>query len=322
MTTQYAQGLFVLVPNTITDAMFVSSTVAEPDPNKVMPDGAVGEVAWSVTNHAAGKRVVRATTHSRYRANQAVANTVTTPPENDLVNWTREAPTNKWAAFDDQANTKVTAPSGYSILLQPGTFTDVEFFALDNVDEIAIQILDEPGGNVVYSQVLATDEFLGADPHWAFYFAGPVQGSSLSVAGLEPYPDAEVTITFTSYDAQPLAVGVIAFGSYEFLGFAQYGFSAVRRNFGWSDNDKYGNTIDYPGLKGKDLKGTALVDDVYQVNGIDALLERLLDVNAVYVPSLQPEYRYLKTYGRIKPASIEAAGVSHALVTIEIEGRI
>lgn len=311
-------SLFVLVPNQIAD--LTVSTIAEPDPNKVMPDGSVGEVAWvSATSYSENQRVIRTQTHRVYRCIAAVSGT--TAPENDPFHWFDEGPTNKWAWHDSQASTQTISTSPYTITCNPGICTDLEFFGLSNVYEIGVEVKDETGGTVVFEQTITTEEYSGSDPHWSFYFDGPSVGNTASITGIPVYSDCEVSITLTSYDGNDLGIGLIGFGSYEYLGMPEIGFEAVYRDYGYTDVDRWGNSVRTPGKKAKDLRGSALLD-IYEVNGVDATVRRLLDAGAVFVPSTDTQFRFLKTWGMIKPASIQAFETTHAMITIEVEGLI
>jgi hypothetical protein len=322
MTTEatQAQGMFTLEPAVISDAAYIASPVAEPDTTRLMGDGSTGEVAWvSGTDYPQNKRVIRTATHRVYRDTMGGVSSVA--PEVDPVRWFDEGPTNKWAAFDALAGTQTAAASPAVFTVRPGVCTDAEFFGLSNVDTVRVQMWDEPGGNLVYDELFSTEEYPGADLHWPMYFEPPYQGNTLSVEGLPVWPGCEVTVTLSSYDAAALGIGLLAFGSYQYLGMAQFGFRAVYRDYGYTTTDKWGNSTRTAGAKGKDLRGDAVLD-LFEANGLDATLRRLLDVGAIYVPARQPEYRFLKTWGRLKPADITAAGPTHALVSYEIEGNI
>ena len=320
MSTTATSGMNALVPVGITAANYIASAVAEPDTTRTMGDGTVGEVEWLTgTNYPLNKRVILAATHRVYRDTAGGVSTVS--PHLDPVRWFDEGPTNKWAWTDAQVATATVAPSPASFTVRPGVVTDIELFGLGNVDEVRVEMWSSPGGAKVFDELYSTEELAGSDPHWALYFLPPAQGETLSVPGLPVWPDCEVTVTVGSFSAQPVSVGLLALGSYEYLGLAQFGFEVVYRDYGYSITDKWGNTARKKGAKGKDLRGSALLE-VGEVNGVDRVMRRLLDVGAIYVPSLEQNYRYMKTWGLLKPSSIQAAGPGHAIVSYDIEGNI
>lgn len=308
----------VLVPNEI--STIVASSIAQPDPLKVMPNGDVGEVVWVTgTTYAVDDRVILTSTRRTYR--DTVGGVSNRSPDVDPLRWFDEGPTNQWAWADAQAATSVISASPYTLTVEPGAISDIELYGLTNVDTVAIEMLETTAGPVVFSETFTTDEYASADPHWSFYFDGPEQGETISIPGLPVYPGCRVSITLTSYDGQPLQVGLIAFGSYESLGIGTFGFEAIYRDYGYTDTDRWGNTVRVPGAKAKDLRGTAFMN-ASEANGVASTVRRLLDRGAIYVPSPNPEHRFLKTWGLIKPARIQAAGPTHAIVDIEVEGLI
>lgn len=318
MTT--TNGFYALVPIKITDARYSSSTVAEPDPTKLMGDGTTGETVWVTgTNYPVSKRVILTSTHRVYR--DLVGGVSNTSPHLDPLRWYDEGPTNKWAWADSQATTQTFCPSGSSFTVQPGSFNVIEFFSLSNVDTVHVEMWDAPGGNLIYDESLTTEEINGTDPHWGLYFVAPDQGDTLQFAGLPVYQDGQVKITLSSNDGLSIGVGLIAFGSYEYLGIGMVGFESVYRDYGYSVTDKWGNTQRVVGAKGKDLRGSVYMS-VQDANGVDRTIRNLLDVGAIYSPSQLENYRYLKTWGLLKPATIQAAGSNHVIMSIEIEGYI
>lgn len=314
--------LEVLIPNTIASAQLITSPAAEPDATKVMPDGSVGEVDW--VSHPSNvlpinTRRIRSSTHRVYR--DTTGGISTTAPENDPVRWFDEGPTNRWALFDTLMSTKTTVASPATWVLDPGAASDMEIMGLVNVGDVRLQVLDAPAGTLVHDQTQSTEEFLSEDPHWEFYFVGPRLGSSLSFSGLPINPLSRVTVTASSYNGEPLGIGIMAFGVYEYMGLSQYGFETVRRNYAYEDVDQWGNEIYRAGLKAKDLRGTALIE-VNEGNAIDQLMEALLDVGAIYRVTRIVELRYLKTWGRLQPATIRSEGPAHASVGIDVRGKI
>lgn len=311
-------GASALVPNPITSTNYISSSVAEPDATRLMGDGTTGEVAWNAaTAYTRDQRVIRTTTHRTYR--RISAGTTATAPENDPLTWFDEGPTNKWAWADALASSRTITASPANFVVRPGTSPNVEIYGLRNVDTVQVEMWDAPGGNLVYDETFLTDEYPGSDLHWQLYFIAPVQGRSVSITDLPVFPNGEIRVTLSSYNGQPVEVGLIAFGSYEYLGLAQFDFQAIHRSNSFSETDRWGNTTRIPGAKGKDLRGSALVD-IEDANGVDATLEALLDKGAVYVVSQKVEHRFLKTWGVIRPSTVTAAGPNHAFVSLDIEG--
>lgn len=310
-------SLFALIPNRIAGAALAASSVPEPDASHILGDG-TGEAIWITgTNYPINKRIIRTQTQRVYRDTTGGVSNVA--PELDPVRWFDEGPTNRWAPFDAQASTQTLTNSPYTFTVRPGAYTDAEFFGLSNVSEIDIEI-EDPVAGIVYSATFGLDEYIGADPHWELYFEAPRFGRSLSVSGLPVYPGADTRVTMRSPSGQ-LRVGLAAFGIYRFLGLAQFGFRTKYRDYGYTITDKWGKSTRVPGAKAKDLVGTALIKP-FEANGVDNTINALLDSGAVYVPSRLPQHRYLKTWGLIQPAEIEATDAAHCIVSVEVQGLI
>lgn len=313
-------SLTALIPRPIADAQLVACSVAEPDPTRVMRDGTVGEVVWvSGTTYATGDRVARLNVHRVFKRT-AVAGSSTALPESSPILWVDEGPTNRWAWADGLVATPIQGASPLTLTVRPGVFTDIELHGLANVDLVTVSVLDSPAGSEVFRLETSTDEYASSDPHWSFYFDGPMQGYTLAVPGVPLHPEAQVTLTLESYNGQPVGAGLIGFGSFEDLGLPQIGFEAIYRDFSYEEVDAWGYVTRRPGLKGKDLRGSCILGTAL-ANGVDATVRRLLDVGAVFAVSQAAQYRFLKTWGQIRPARMQAAE-THVVVEIEVEGRI
>lgn len=104
----------VLVPYLISDALLISSSVAETDQPEWVSD----------TSYAADTLVMRASRHRVYR--RITAGGGTTPPEADTTVWQDIGPTSRWAMFDGAVGTATTASGSISVSLAiPGPTDDV-----------------------------------------------------------------------------------------------------------------------------------------------------------------------------------------------------
>ena len=316
-----ASGLYALIPNVITPARLITSPVPMPDPAKMTPDGVTGEVEWvSGSTVAQNARRIRSSTRRIYRDTQGGA-AGTTPPENNPIRWFDEGPVNQWAWADALASTATTAACPAVWTIDPGAATAVELFGLVNVDTVRLQVYDAPGGTLVYDNTLDTELYTDVDPQWQLDFEPPGQGRSVSFLGLDIGPDARCVVTVSSYDGQPVGVGLLAFGSYIYLGAAQFGFELSWTNYSRTNVDDYGNEVYVKGLKSKNLRGDAYLT-LPEAGAVADAFESLQDVGAIYSVTTLTEYRHLTTWGRLRPATIVAAGPSHAIVSIEIQGKI
>lgn len=311
--------LDVLVPNEITPARLITSPIPEPDPARVMPDGTVGEVVWTIGADVT-RDARRARTETRRVYRDGVGGVSSTAPENDPIRWFDEGPTNRWALFDAQLSTRTQAPSPSTWVLEPGAATDIEMLGLKNVGEVRVQIHETAGGPLLYDETRSTELYYAEDPHWDFYFSGPGLGNSLSFGDLTINPDSRVTVTISSFDGEPMEIGLLAFGVYEKLGVSQYGFEVTHRNYAYEEVNAWGVEEYRPGLKAKDLRGSAQIA-LTDANAAEALLSSLLDSGGVFRVTRITELAFMKTWGRLQPATIRPDGPNLATVTIEVRGK-
>lgn len=104
----------VLVPYLISDALLLSSSVAEAD----QPEWVSG------ASYAADALAMRSSRHRVYR--RITAGGGTTPPEADTTVWQDIGPTNRWAMFDGAVGTATAASGSISVSLSiTGTADDV-----------------------------------------------------------------------------------------------------------------------------------------------------------------------------------------------------
>lgn len=272
----------------VTDAMLVTSTIAE-------PDTAAGEVLWNpATNYAADARAIRTSTHRVYRC--LVPGVNATPPEDAPNRWDDERPTNRWAWADQVSDTQATADGEWSITLNAGAVSEIGFLNLSNVDEIQVEAWDQPGGTLVVDQLVSTEEYTGSDPEWDFWFGIPRQGNLVVLFDLPPSLDGQVRLTFRSYDGAQLGVGLVGLGQAQQMGFATMDYQVRHRNFSRIRDDEYGNTTIRRGKTAKDISGENIID-IDDANAVEAFIGDHIAQPGIYIPSRLIEHRFLITYG-------------------------
>jgi hypothetical protein len=107
--TEQSSTLQLLQPVALTDAMLVSSTVAEAD-----------YAAWATgTTYALGARVLKAGTHRVFES--AVEGNLGNDPTGDSGKWFDIGPTNRWAMFDESLGTSTTATGTIKVSVAAGT---------------------------------------------------------------------------------------------------------------------------------------------------------------------------------------------------------
>ena len=154
--------MFYIVPITITDAMLVSSSVAETD-----------YTAWSAgTAYSVGNRVMRAVAGVHANFERLVAGTTATAPENDPINWVRVGPTNRWAMLDGAVGTSTSGTASISVTLTPGVVRGLALLDLDVEGVTVTMVVD---GDTVYTRVIDPVGSQEDVDSWYAYFFEAIQ---------------------------------------------------------------------------------------------------------------------------------------------------
>ena len=219
---------YMIVPATITDAMLVSCTVAEP---------AAGETAWdAATAYTVGQEAIRATTHRKYK--RVAAGTTATEPENDITNWLDIGATNRWAQFDRKVGSKTTGTTSVTTVIKPGS---AEGLALLDVvgTSVDVTVREATGGAVVYARSVSLDDSVVASVY-DWMYGEYTQRLNVVLTDLPgQYPSSEITVTVNSTSGG--AIGVLAAGRVHALGATEYGAGAGIINWGKVTDDGFGN---------------------------------------------------------------------------------
>lgn len=308
-----------LPPSIITAAELTDSSVAEPDPSAAgpwWPETPGGEAAWVTgTNYAAGSRVVRTTTHRVYFDTMGGLSTVA--PEKDPVRWQDERPSNRWAWNDLRTSTQTLAASPYSHKVKPGAISDVEVRGLSNVDQVRVQVWDEPGGALVFDQTAST-MFWPGDPWVSYYFDLPYQRWRVRFSGLPSIATCEVQLTLTSSDGNAIGVAMVAYGRFSDLGCAEMEFELKLRSYGSADADEYGTTTIKDGIVVRDLSGSVSVD-AFSANRVVDFLELHRNRVCVWEVSEDTLFDYLSTVG-VADVSIRPRSAMEAQLNLNVQG--
>ncbi|GAB4207988.1 MAG: hypothetical protein Fur0019_13180 [Tibeticola sp.] len=299
----------VIIARDVTDAMLLSCSVPEPD---------AGEVAWvSGTTYALGARVFRQTTHRIYE--RAAAGGGTTPPEDDPVNWFEVGPTNRWAALDDKVGTRtLSASAPLSFTFAPGAIGGIGLFDLAG-SQVTVQMLDRPGGVVVYSRTVALDVTeITSFYEWLFGDAGPQTRFDVVLTDLPAHwPDCVLSIAVGSQTSA--GVGAIKFGPLFEIGETRFGASASIIDFSKKEKDAFGNWEVVEG----DFARKATISVLVNAERFDIVYRSLAAVRArlaVWVASSDVRYAPLTVLGFFKDFSITADYATQSLCALEIEG--
>lgn len=309
--------LTVLKPIPITNAMLISSTVAE---NDGVADG--GAIAHSPTTaYVADNRCMSPVTHLIYEC--VTANTGKDPT--DLNNqfgtpiyWRVVSPTNRYKMFDSQSSSQTEVASPLTVVLCPEFFNE---FYLGNLDaeNIEFTVKDAPGGNVIRHYAGALENSEPAD--YDEYFWMPFRPQTDFIAdNIDQYFTAELTITLTSASGL-VKCGIFACGDAISLGETLRGLDVNPKTFSYIDADRFGNNNIARGKSAKDLALTAVLDFI-EADYVVSVLTDVQDVPCLYSATNLQNYTSARCFGLGKlkvtfdnpPASCTLNGTINGLI--------
>lgn len=307
----------ILVPLTITNAMLSSSTIAEP---------AAGEAIWAAaTSYVVGQRAILTATHRIYE--NLIAGVNATSPDLALTGttprWMDVGPTNRWSAFDGVVSTGSSATTSLTYVLLPGFFSSLAFYGLVG-STISISIKTAPGGTVFYTY--SGDLLELPVDYYDYYFGTLRQLSKLILDNILTYANPEMTVTISAAAGAPVAVGMIAIGTFysligaDSLGGTEYGATAEPITYSYIKTDIFGTTKIIRRHSATNMNIRVILPQ----NEADAALQivqSVLDVPAAWVASAVPGYDGLNVFG-LGSGGMNYAGPNHALFSLNIKGFI
>lgn len=278
-------SLSVLVPKTITESIYFSSTVPEPDLSGPNPDPALYNPA---TTYALGAFVSRPN-HRIYRSR--VSSNLGNTPENSPTQWADVRPTNKWAMFDGLISTGTKANTSMSFVLKPGFYNTIYFGGIE-ATSIMVTQRDEPGGNIVFQQTYTIR--LRTAPAWYEWLFGEFESKSdLLITGLIPRSNSELTVDILG---GTISIGILALGNLVSLGKTQYGARALPNDFSYVKTDEFGVTTVVRRDAANDVTLTAWLKRS-EADKVHQTLMNLRGTPAVWIGSDLQGYAGLRTYG-------------------------
>lgn len=196
----------LLVPYSVTDANFVSSTIAENDYPALVINQA----------YTVGTRVIY-----QHRIYEALTSTITNwAPASAPTEWLDIGPTNRWAMFDEAVGTSSSATTTFTTVFSvTGAINDI---VLLNVVATSVQVT-VPGATrtVPITQT-----------------AGGITVSILNLAGTGA---GNVTIVITGTGT--VSVGSVCAGNYLTIGDTDWGTTVGLTDLGTKSFDAYGNPM-------------------------------------------------------------------------------
>lgn len=234
--------MIVIPPIKLTDAILVSSDIAETDYD-----------AWdAAVTYDAEDRVISIATHSVYES-LINTNLNNTPDTDDGTKWLRVGATNRWKAFDnlidDQVSGGTPSFSGSRLrwIIKPGQIvTSVAFFGLDAKRvRITSRIGTDPDYDITeaVSRDLEVVDRIGDPPSWWNWFFVPREFAVEAVLLDVPYygADTEYVIDVLGDDGATVKVGQIVFGRAVSLAVTSWQSEISVLDFSRVEDDEFGN---------------------------------------------------------------------------------
>lgn len=297
----------VIKPHLITDAMMLSSSIAEADyPPWV--SGQAYALAW---------RVIRTQTHCIYERLSAGSSAIA--PELDPATWLNVGPTNKWAAFDNAVGTLSSGSSPMSYVIRAGSTDSLALFELTGRTAHVV-MKDATGGTVVYDRTIDLDA-TGIESFYEWFFNDFEQRTDIVLTDLpSQFASAELSLTLTSTSGNP-AVGVFKPGLAADIGETQYGATVGITDYSRKDRDDFGNVIIVERAYSKKAN-FSLLTTLASFNRIYRTLANLRATPCVYIGTEEAGYEPLLIYGFFRDFSIDIQYPNYHLCSLEIEGLI
>ena len=298
----------VITPVAITDAMLVSSSIAEND-----------YAAWSnVTTYASGAYVIVVSTHRIYQSLQGTNLNKDPTSASNAAWWAEVSPTNRWKMFDQASGTISTASTSIDVVLSPGRIDSV---ALMDVDCYQARIrMSTVADGTFYDQTWTLTGNSDAVGDWYdYYYAAIGQRKTLSIVGLPAISDASVQITLTRTGGT-VELGSLIVGTSTYLGETREGARVGIIDYSVKSTDTFGRTTVVQRAYAKRMN----VDILVRNDRIDMLTTKLSALRATLgvwtAGNALTTFDALKVYGFFRDWEVTIPGPNYSSLTLQIEG--
>lgn len=299
--------LRVISPVSITDAMFVSSTIAETD-----------YAAWSSgTAYVVGDRV-RYVSTDVHKVFESIQNGTNKNPTTETTYWTEVGPTNRWKMFDMASGTVSTDASPVEVVIEPGR---VDSIALLDVDAHTARVrLSTTAEGTFYDETYTLTGAQDVIEDWYDYFYEPIgTRSALVLSGLAQIEDVTITLTLTR-TAGNVSLGNFVVGTSTYLGLAEHGVRTGITDYSSKSEDAFGRVTLVERAYAKRLNITAKV----RKNRVDVVLRKLAALRAslcvLSTGNPLTSYDALQVFGWLRDFEEIISGPEWSTLSIDFRG--
>lgn len=299
MTTPFT----IILPTTITDSNFVSSTILEED----FPLYNAG------TTYALGDRVIITTGYHKIYESLANSNTGNFPPNSPTL-WVEVGPTNRWALFDESGGTLTSGMDSFTFAVTGDRLTSIGLLELSSAS-VRIQASSVSEGTYYDETYVLPDATLVSD--WYLYFFAPIRRKQeLVITDIPPISMSTYTITITGVGA--ISLGTFVIGMFSVLGLTQYNPKIGIVDYSRKEVDQFGRAT----LVRRNFAKRMDVQLYVNSGNVDALtreLSSLRAINVLWVGS-KDIYDSLTIFGFYRDFSIDIAFPTFSVCTLQVEG--
>lgn len=220
--------MIMVNPISPTTTQLTSSTIAEP---------ATGETVWTDVAFSQGDEVISTTTHRKYRALKAIANSSGFNPDNESynlngvgTNWSVIGNSLRYSMFDGRTSIQSTSTTPYTFSLTPNAnVTALAAFNVTGATSINVTMVD--GTTTVYNRDIQMRDDNVVDNWFDYYFEPIILVDRFVLLDLPVFPAAVITVTITGDSGATIGVGQLVYGSQVSLGVTQVGSSGQLLDF-------------------------------------------------------------------------------------------
>lgn len=302
-----AKPFTVIIPKTIDDSNFITSTLPETD-----------HAEWDEdTTYNIGARVILTTGyHKIYES--IVGSNLNHSPGTSSTHWVEVGPTNRWAAFDTSGGT-YSYSSGANIVFS---------FTADRATSIALVELTArsvriqataPGYPNYYDQTYNLGDRAVINNWYDYFTADSFLATELIITDIPAIPATTFTITIEN-NSNPLQVGNFIVGTNIEMGNTKYGAKIGIIDYSKKEVNEFGKATIVKRTFSKKMDVTLDVDNGI-IDSVAARLNYLRSTPCLWVGA-NGAFESLTVYGFYRDYSVEIAYPTHSICSLQIEGLV
>lgn len=285
-----------------------------------------GNPLWNVgATYAAGQRVYMANVHRVYESiKDGNTGKIPTDPVNQFnaagvgTWWLDIGPTNKYAMFDGLVSSQTVMASPAVITMTPGQFNGFALMGID-ADTYAVQVLDAPGGTLVYNEPTTSLEGSQVADYYEYFFSPFKPVTQLVRTGIDPYGTAQIKLTLSKANG-PVKLGMFAIGDMRPSGIPQRDATVEPQDFSVVKQDAFGNT---KVIKRTNATGLTINTKMEKEDAATVLasIKEVLGVPVVVVGSQAQFYEWMTVFGLIS-ARMSPAEFPYVTLNLTVRGLV